>query len=543
MTGPAAPAFHRTRPVVAGRHGAVATAHPLATLAGLEVLQQGGNAVDAVVAAATTLSVVEPYMSGPGGVGFLLLRRADGTSRVLNFGSHAPARATPDQFTYSTRDHGIRASLIPSCVAGWFEMLSAEGSVRAPVVFQRAIALARDGFPLHPFNVQLIESSLPRLDRTGLEIFGNVPLRIGAILRQPDLASTFEILAEGGVDAFYRGPIARQIHDFMEREGGLITQDDLAAYQPEWQEPIDVAYRGVTVRTCPPNNEGFQILETLRLLEGFDLVDLGHNSAEYIHLVSEAVKLAIADRIQWAGDPRFQPVPLDVLLSERFITDRRTQINRAQASFSEGERWHGAGEPPVVRPGTVDGLTTHLVAVDREGTVASVTQSIGHGFGSGMVVPGTGILLNSFAHWFEIDPACPTPNLIAPGKRWAACIAPVHVLRNRGEQFWFSVSTPGSYGILHTTVQMLLNMIDFGADCQGAIEAPRFRLWEGTRMQIESRIAPPVLQELSRRGHRLELLPDFHYFVGGGQSVMIDPENGVRLAGADPRRDGYALAW
>jgi gamma-glutamyltranspeptidase/glutathione hydrolase len=204
-----------------------------------------------------------------------------------------------------------------------------------------------------------------------------------------------------------------------------------------------------------------------------------------------------------------------------------------------------------VKPGNIEGLTTHLAAVDEQGNVASITQSLGNGFGSGMVVPETGVALNSFAHWCEIDPACPTPNLIAPGKRWAACMAPVHVFR-RGEaegheasreRFWFSIATPGSYGILHTTLQMLLNIVEFGADCQAAIEAPRFRLWEETRMQIETRIPPAVLAELSRRGHHLEQLGDYNYGVGGGQSVMIDPESGARLAGADPRRDGYALAY
>jgi gamma-glutamyltranspeptidase/glutathione hydrolase len=160
-----------------------------------------------------------------------------------------------------------------------------------------------------------------------------------------------------------------------------------------------------------------------------------------------------------------------------------------------------------------------------------------------MFVPETGVALNSFAHWCEIDPACPTPNLIAPGKRWACCMAPVHVFRNEGKQFWFSIATPGSYGILHTTVQMLLNIVEFGADCQAAIEAPRFRLYEENRMQIETRMSPAVLAELERRGHHLELVGDFNYVVGGGQAVMIDPESGARLAGADPRRDGYALAY
>jgi gamma-glutamyltranspeptidase/glutathione hydrolase len=197
----------------------------------------------------------------------------------------------------------------------------------------------------------------------------------------------------------------------------------------------------------------------------------------------------------------------------------------------------------VVKPGSIDGLTTHLAAVDEQGNVASITQSLGNGFGSGMVVPGTGVALNSFAHWCEIDPACPTPNLIAPGKRWAACMAPVHVFRGDGGPFWFSIATPGSYGILHTTLQMLLNIVEFDADCQVAIDAPRFRLHEDTRMQIETRVPGAVRDELARRGHRLELLGDWNYVVGGGQSVMIDPESHARLAGADPRRDGYALAY
>ncbi len=353
-------------------------------------------------------------------------------------------------------------------------------------------------------------------------------------------------LASDGPDYFYRGELAARIDRFMDEQGGLMTRDDLEGYRPDWESPIDVAYRGLTVKTCPPNNEGFQILQTLKLLEGFDLAALGHNSADYIHLVSETVKLAIADRIRWAGDPKFHPVPLDRLLSESYIAERRKLIDCQRASHSEGERWHGKTPVKPVPPGQIEGLTTHLAAIDEQGNVASITQSLGNGFGSGMFIPGTGVALNSFAHWCEIDPDCPTPNLMAPGKRWAACMAPVHVFRNNDsgrQQFWFSIATPGSYGILHTTLQMLLNIVEFGADCQAAIEAPRFRLWEETRMQIETRVPAHVLQELSRRGHVLELLGEFNYVVGGGQSVMIDPETSARLAGADPRRDGYALAY
>jgi len=439
------------------------------------------------------------------------------------------------------------------------------------VIFKPSIEYAERGFPLHPFNVDMIRSSLPRLNSAGRAIYEPVPHRIGAILKQPDLGRTLRLLADEGPDYFYRGELATRIDRFMREEDGLIFADDLAGYKPDWETPIAVTYRGLTVKTCPPNNEGFQILQTLKLLESFDLAGLGHNSADYIHLVSEAVKLAIADRIRWAGDPKFSPVPLDRLLSEPYVAQRRGEINRQRASRSEGERWRGTAAAEPVRPGHIEGLTTHLTAVDEQGNVASITQSLGNGFGSGMVVPETGVALNSFAHWCEIDPACPTPNLIAPGKRWAACMAPVHVFRpgrvaelarvqtsgdnlksgeisyekvtNAPEQFWFSIATPGSYGILHTTLQMLLNIVEFGADCQAAIEAPRFRLWEDTRMQIETRIPAAVLAELSRRGHYLEHLGDFNYVVGGGQSVMIDPDSHARLAGADPRRDGYALAY
>ena len=547
MTAPAIPSpLPRTRPVVAGLKGAVASAHPLASQVGLDVLKSGGHAVDAVVAMGVALGVVEPYMSGIGGVGFLLLHEVGGTSRVLNFCGNTPALGTPDQFTNDTKEMGIRAPLIPGNVAGWFEAHRCYGRVPIDRLFAPAIEFAENGFPLHPFNVEMIRGSIPRLNKAGLEVYANVPLRIGAILRQIDLGRTLRKVADEGPEYFYRGELAAQIDSLMRAEGGLIRTTDLVEYKPDWETPIEIGYRGHTVKTCPPNNEGFQILQTLKLVEGFDLQGLGHNSADYIQIVSEAVKLAIADRIRWAGDPKFAPVPLDRLFDSRYLADRRAKIDRQRASPSEGERWRGWAIPSPIRPGKIEGMTTHLAAIDEQGNVASITQSLGNGFGSGVVVPGTGVALNSFAHWCEIDPDCPTPNVIAPGKRWAACMAPVHVFRkghNGDSRFWFSIATPGSYGILHTTVQMLLNVIDFQADCQAAIEAPRFRLWEGTRMQIETRVAPSVLQELSRRGHHLEMIGDFNYVVGGGQAVMIDPETNARLAGADPRRDGYALAY
>jgi gamma-glutamyltranspeptidase/glutathione hydrolase len=519
----------------------VASAHPLASQAGLDMLRGGGNAVDAIVAMAAALNVVEPYMSGVGGAGWLLLHRAGGQTRALNFSGNTPAAATPDRFTSEKKASGPCAPVIPGNVAGWLEALHKYGTKSAAVAFEPAIRLAREGFPLHPLNVRIIGEFLPRLGAEGQRIYSAGPLRIGAILRQPELAESLHRIGQHGAEYFYRGPLARKIAEFIASQGGLLTLDDLAGYQPEWQDPAQVSYRGLTVKTTPPNSEGFQILQSLKLLEADDLKALGHNSAAYIHLLSETMKLAVADRIRWGGDPKFHAVPLERLLADDYITQRRQAIDSHKASRSEGERWRGPAAAGVLRPGTIEGLTTHLTAVDEQGNVASITQSLGDAFGSRVFVPGTGIALNNFLFWTEIDPACPTPNRMAPGKRWSCPMAPVHVFRSG--RFWFSIATPGSYGILQTTVQMLLNVVEFQADPQLAIEAPRFRVFEDTRMQIEDRIPTTVRDELTRRGHVLEPIGSYSMLVGGGQSVMIDPESGARLAGADPRRDGYALAF
>ncbi|MFQ5733708.1 MAG: gamma-glutamyltransferase [Planctomycetaceae bacterium] len=532
---------NRTRPVAAGLHGAVASAHPLASQSGLDMLRAGGNAVDAIVAAAAALNVVEPYMSGIGGVGFLMLHTADGETKTLNFSGNTPAAATPDRFTPESQDVGPRACLIPGNVAGWLEALRAHGTRSATEVFEPAVRMAEEGFALHPLNVRLIEQTLPRLNLAAADVYGKPSRRIGAILRQSDLAGSLRAIATHGADYFYRGPLALTIADYLQSQGGLLTGADLAGYEPEWQEPVAVSYRGSEIKTCPPNCEGFQILQTLKLLEATDLRSLGHNSADYIHLLSEAMKLATADRIRWGGDPKFRRIPLERLLSEEYVTGRRALIDRNKASHSEGERWQGAPVAGAVPPGRVDGLTTHLSAVDAQGNVASITQSLGNGFGSGVMVPETGIVLNNLLFWTEIDPACPTPNLMQPGKQWSCPMAPVHVVREHG--FWFSIATPGSYGILQTTAQMLLNVVEFDADPQLAIEAPRFRLFDETRMQIEDRVPVATRDELAARGHTLELVGDYSMLLGGGQCVMIDPESAARLAGADPRRDGVALAY
>ena len=529
----------RKRPVVGGRQGAVASAHPLASQAGLDMLRDGGNAVDAVVTMAATLAVVEPYMSGPAGVGFLLLHRPGAPPRVLNYSGTSPTGAVPEAFDEETRELGPKSALVPGNVAGWFEAMKSEGTRGAADIFAAAIRHGREGFPLHPANVLFIDTARSRLNDVGQKVFGSLEPRIGEMHVSTDLANTYSRLVEEGPELFYTGELGQRLADYTQEHGGLITREDLANYQPDWEDPIEVNYRGLSVRTPPPNNEGMQILETLKILEGFDLASLGHNSTEYIHLLSEAIKLAVVDRIRWCGDPKFAPVPLDQLLSDDYAAAQRERIDHERASAVEGERWGGFREGDFLAPGKIDGLTTHLAAVDSEGNVASITQSLGNGFGSGVMIPETGVLLNNFVYWTETDPECQAPNRIEPGKRWSCCMAPVHVVD--GDDFWFSIATPGSYGILQTTMQMLLNIVEFGADVQSAIEAPRFRYFSERAVKMEERFPLYVRRELEARGHEVEVIEAWSRVVGGAQAIMVDSEHGTFQGGADPRREGIAL--
>ncbi|MER3437689.1 MAG: gamma-glutamyltransferase, partial [Chloroflexota bacterium] len=368
---------------------------------------------------------------------------------------------------------------------------------------------------------------------------GEVPAP-GSIIRQPMLAATFHEVVAGGKETFYRGSLAKRIVTAVQRQGGLLTEDDLAAYEPVWQEPVSTTYRGYTVLCPPPPCSGFQYLQTLNMLEGFDLASLGQNSAESIHVMAEAMKLAVADRIAYAARP---DIPITGLLSKAYAEQRRELIDPQRAAPSEGERYAGPPRPGVIVAGTPDlavkECTTHFDVVDNEGNMVAITQSLGDGFGSGVMADDTGIVLNDFAYWFDLDPR--SPNVIGPGKKAEMCLAPALVLRD-GAPF-MAIGTPGSFGIMETTPQMIVNVLDFGYSIQAAIEAPRFRTYEGTTIEVEARIPKVVRDELIARGHTIRLIDDWSYLVGGGQGIMIDPDTGTLLGGADPRRDGYALGW
>lgn len=544
--------FSALRPAASGMRGMVAAGHPLATLAGVRVLQDGGNAVDAAVAVAAALNVCEPQMSGVGGIGWMLIHHAEsGQGKVLNFSGRAPAATRADVFdSYQRRWEGAFTPVVPGNVAGWFEALKKYGTMPAERLFEDAIRYADEGIPATKhfcFMVRFVaEKKLAKWPETAAVYLpkGRIP-EPGEIIVNKDLAGTLWSLSCEGPETFYRGPVAQAIGEFVREKGGFLAEADLRAYAPVWEAPIETTYRGRTLRTIPPNASAFQLLEIFNLLEGFDLKSLGHNTAAYVHLLAEAGKLAVADRIAFGGDPDAVKVPVRGLVSKAYAESLRPRIDPARAAAVEGDRYNPQAPADALRPGDPlrfdSGLTTHFSVADADGNVVAVTQTNGSIFGSGMMVPGTGVLLNNASYWFETDPAYRGPNRIEPGKRFEMPLAPVHVLRD-GKPV-LSIGTPGSYGILHTTTQMILNVLEFGADVQEAIEAPRFKPVAGRTLAVEDRVLPAVRAELEAKGHQLQLMGDWCFELGGGQGVAIDPETGAMTGGADPRRDGMAIGY
>ena len=530
------------RSTVTGTRGMVASAHPLASLAGARILLQGGNAFDAAIAVASTLNVVEPYMSGIAGNGYMVLYSAiEQTIRVLDYVGTSPYGASRDAFPNpKVMEVGIRSGMVPGACGGWMAALDRYGSMSRAEIFAPAIELAENGYAVTVKNADFMAEAAFRLSPTAEKVFsarGRTPLP-GEILIQKDLARTFRKVVEGGAEVFYRGEIAQQIAQFCRENDGLITEQDLADFSVEWQEPISTCYNGYEIFCPPPPCSGFQYLETLNILENDALREIGHNSAEYLHLLIEAIRFASADRAEYAP---VSDSPIAGLLSKGYGAAQRKRIGD-QASVSGGERYTKEKLPGEVLAGDPSGwmreCTTHFDVVDGEGNAVAVTQSIGNPFGSGTILGETGMFLNNFIYWFDFLPE--SPNAIAPHKRIEMCVSPCQIWKD-GKAFAL-LGTPGSHGILQTTAQVILNLLEHGMNIQAAIEAPRIRLEHpGTDVGIESRISPEVRNALAARGHDVRLLPDWTALVGGAQGIVIDSEEGSFMGGADPRRDGYAI--
>ena len=529
------------RPTVMGRRAVVTSAHPLASMAGIEMLLAGGNAVDAAVAVASTLNVVEPFMSGAAGIGLMVISRG-GERHVLDFIGRAPEAADVSRCTEDELAGGPKSCATPGNLGGWMAALERFGSMDRARVLAPAIGHAERGVPLTFKNVEFFEQARATLGRSREAerlYLGNGGSRAGAVMTYKDLAGTLRQVAEGGAETFYRGPIAKAIARAVQEAGGWLSEADLAAFTPEWRAPATIRFRGHDLYSVPPPFSAFQMLETLNILEGYDLRGWGHNSPEYFHHFIEAVKLGSADRLAYAYGA---DVPITGLLSKAYAESQRLRIDPKRAAVSEGERHNLERLPNQIGEGHPAQFahehTTHFACADASGTVVSVTQTLGVPFGSGFAIPGTGLVLNNILKWMDRDSA--SPNVLRPGRKAGTMMSPTQVFTDGA--FHISIGTPGSYGILQTTPQMLLNVLEFGMNIQEAIEAPRVRVYRDRLIDAEARIDIGTRAALTDRGHQVNVIGDWSWIVGGGQGIVRDPESGALMAGADPRRDGYALA-
>ncbi len=520
------------RPSVRAVGGMVAAAHPLAANAGAEMLRRGGNAFDAVAATAAALNVVEPYMSGLAGAGAATYLRADtGAIDCLDFIPPAPSGLQPATMDDATAETGPLAPCTPGNLAGWHALQSQFGALGFADILQPAIRLARDGFPVSPFFVAETASSLSRIaDPEWRRIFRpEHSWKPGEVLKLPDLAATLEAVAEQGIGYLYGGELGEKLARHLAAEGGVITIEDLSMVAPVTEAPVHASYRNLQVHVPPPPAESFQMLLALRVLDHFDFTDTGLLSVQHLDLVIRAIRIAAGQRIQ---HNRCTPEEAMALLAD---------VDALVARAGDGETIHGltekwSGDADFERAAAKEN-TTSMSVVDAAGNMVCLTQSLGSPYGSGVTIPGTGVILNNFLNWSDLDQD--SPNALRPGQRMAMCLAPS--ISTRGGKGVLALGTPGSYGILQTQVQALVGYVDFGLELQAAIDMPRARLWDGAQVYLERRVPHQVCRELSARGHDIALLPEYSWRAGGMHAVARDPESGALTGAADCRRDGAAI--
>jgi gamma-glutamyltranspeptidase / glutathione hydrolase len=519
------------RSVVRALNGMVATSQPLASAAGLRVLQQGGNAIDAAIAAAAVLCVVEPMMVSPGGDLFALVWDAKKKElKALNASGRAPKALSIDELkkrgVTKKPEFGIHTVTVPGAVDGWATLLKSHGTMTLAQVLQPAIEYAERGFPV----TEIIATDW----REGEQHNGNADFAAtflrsgkayttGEIFTNKNLANSLKLIAKGGRDVMYKGELANKIVKFAQANGGLHTMQDFADHTSNWVEPISTTYRGNTVYELPPNNQGLAALQMLNILEGYDVKSLGHNSAEYLHLLVEAKKLAFVDRAKHIADPAFYKAPLAQLLSKDYAAELRKKINNAQAQ-----------EPNANGPSGGED-TVYLTVVDKDRNCVSFIQSIFSAFGSGLVAGDTGIVLHNRGAGFSFDPN--NANKLEGGKRPFHTLIPAMVFRD-GKP-WLTFGVMGGDMQAQGHVQVLLNMIDFGMDVQQAGEQPRFRHFE-SGLGLESAIGADIRKSLEAKGHKLTTAAGA---FGGYQAIMIDPVSGALAGGSDVRKDGCAIGW
>ena len=528
------------RSAVLARNGMVAASQPLAAQAGLRVLQRGGNAFDAAVATAASLAVVEPMMTGPGGDMFVLAYLAEEDRLVgLNGSGFSPEAVDLDFFASRGLDqipvHGPYSVSVPGAVDGWAALLDRYGAMPLAEVLKAPIEYAENGFPVSEIIAanwaDRAEPIAERKDFREAYLPGGRAPRHGEVFRNPGLARTYRQIAEGGRDAFYRGEIARRIVEHLDREGWPVSMDDLDRQRSDWVEPISTSYRQYELHELPPNGQGMAALEMLNILEGYDLRSLGHNSAAYLHLLLEAKKLAFADLDAWLADPQRAELPVETIISKEYAAGQRKRIRREKAAAAVE-----SGISAADRKHVSSGDTVYLTVVDRDRNMVSFINSLFHGFGSGVTVPGTGIVLQNRGALFSLERG--HPNRIEPRKRPYHTIIPA--MACQGGKPWKSFGVMGGDMQPQGHVQIMLNRIEFGMNVQEAGEAARIKHNPLAGVAVESGIDAAAVAELDRLGHDIVRTPGV---FGGYQAIEVDWERDVLIGGTDPRKDGLVAAW
>jgi gamma-glutamyltranspeptidase/glutathione hydrolase len=537
---------------VLAKNGMVASSQPLATLAGVQILMSGGNAVDAAIATAAVLGVVEPSSIGIGGDAFCLFYSAKEKSlKALDASGRSPYAASLDHCRKSgfkeMPQRGMHSVTLPGAVHGWATLLNSCGSKMLREVLRPAIQHAEEGFPVAELTAHSWHESAASLqaDEGGAInylINGRTP-RAGEIFKNPRIAKTLQRIADDGADVFYKGEIAEKIVRCSEKLNGLFTLKDFADHESDWVEPIIANYRGYDVCELPPATQGFVALEMLKILEGFDLKSAGPQSAEALHLMIEAKKLAFTDRDTYLADRDFMTVSVNDLLHPRRVEELRNRIRMDRANAAVKTLPLGptpSVSPPErgrVREGAKHGDTEYVAAADREGNLVSFIQSNFMGFGSGVVEPETGIVLQNRGHLFSLDEN--HPNCIGPHKRCVHTLMPGLILKE-GKPY-AALGLKGGHVQPQVQVQIITNLIDFGMTAQEAISAPRFNHIEGAKAGLEPELAQSVREELTRRGH--QVVVGNRESFGGAHAIMIHPESGAFAGGSDPRKGGCALGF
>ena len=576
------------RPAVPGMHGLVTAGHPLAAMAGLQVLMKGGNAFDAAAAIGAVLTMMEPQMNGVGGNGFMtVFEKKTGRVYSLSMAGPAPKGFTAQGKTPAMLNSGFDAGIVPGNMGGYLVTLERFGTMSLADVWTSAIDYAEHGYPIDPSLATAIARAQPTLATypTTARVFlpAGRPPQSGEIWKNADLAATLKKLVdaeraalqakktraaaiEAAFDRFYKGDIAQEFERFFKENGGAMRAADLAAYRPEWQDPVHVTYRGYDVYSNPATSRGgIELAMQLNLVEGFDLAAMGASSPAALHLMIEAIKVAKADVYRYVADPKVTAIPMAGLLSKAYAEKRRALIQPQQAIA-----YPDAGEPAQISSGSpipqrspqpssgprfddryeTERDTTSFSVIDQYGNAVACTPTLGGGFGAGVVVGNTGLLLNNGVRLGSSAPYPEHVNYARGGQTPLLNNAPTIVLRDGKVVMVFG--TPGGETIGQTEFQMLVNVIDFKMPVQQAVEHPRFVLdadpnfykaGSTITVTVERRVAADTLKTLASWGHKIVPTSDFTAAAGGMQAIVVDLARGTMTAGADPRRTGYAVGW